>query len=145
MIRDFTDEDKPAFLEMAGRFYESDAVSHPVDPGVLEATFDEAVGASPLIRGLMIVDEGESVGFGLLAFSFATEVGGLVVLLEDLFIDESCRGKGLGGAFFEFLWREYPHAKRFRLELTATNTRALQLYERLGFEVMPYIQMVKEL
>ena len=143
-IRDFLPEDKPTFMEMAVRFYDSDAVSHRVEPGVLEATFDAAVGESPFIRGLMIADEGHPVGFGLLAFTFATEVGGMVVLLEDLFIDESCRGKGLGRAFFEFVWMQYPHAKRFRLELTSANTRAQKLYERLGFKMMPYVQMAKD-
>ena len=145
MIRDFTMDDKGTFLEMAVRFYSSDAVSHHVGEDVLGATFDAAAGESPFIRGLMIEDEGRPVGFGLLAFSFATEIGGTVVLLEDLYIDDTCRGKGLGGAFFEYLWSEYPDAKRFRLEVTGTNIKAQQLYERLGFEVLPYVQMVKEI
>lgn len=145
MIRDFTIDDKETFLEMAVRFYSSDAVSHPVDSKILGSTFDAAASGSPYIRGLMIEDESRPVGFALLAFSFATEIGGPIVLVEDLYIDNTCRGKGLGGAFFEYLWAEYPEAKRFRLEVTGTNTKAQELYERLGFEVLPYIQMVKEI
>lgn len=144
MIRDFIETDEAAFMEMADRFYSSDAVVHGVDRSVLKATFDAAISDSPFIRGLMIELDQRLVGFGLLAFSYATEIGGTVVLIEDLFIDESCRGRGIGGSFFEFLWAQYPDAKRFRLELTPVNARAQHLYELLGFEVLPYIQMVKE-
>ena len=145
MIRDFKPDDRDAFLEMATRFYASDAVTHDVDSSVLEATFDAAASDSPYVRGLMIEDEGRPVGFGLLSFTFATEVGGTEVLLEDLFIDDTCRGKGLGTRFFEFVAVEYPDVRRIRLEVTPENTKAQDLYRRLGFEVLPYVQMIKDL
>jgi ribosomal protein S18 acetylase RimI-like enzyme len=80
-----------------------------------------------------------------LSFSFATEVGGLVVLLEDLYISEERRGKGLGHKFMQFIEQEYPLAKRFRLEVTKENTQAIDLYGKLGFEVLEYVQMVKNI
>ena len=145
MIRDFEERDRDEFLEMITRFYDSEAVTHSARPGVHEATFEAALSDSPYVRGLMLIDGQNAVGFGLLSFTFATEIGGMEVLIEDLFIDGSARGKGLGTAFFEFVQQEYPAALRYRLEVTASNTKAQDLYTRLGFEVLPYVQMVKDL
>jgi len=145
MIRDIVQEDKIVFLEMIETFYSSKAVAHNVDKSILETIFNVAVSGSPYLRALIIEDKEEPVGFALLSFSFATEVGGLVVLLEDLYISEERRGKGLGHKFMQFMEQEYPLAKRFRLEVAKENTRAIDLYGKLGFEVLEYVQMVKNL
>jgi len=145
MIRDIVQEDKIVFLKMMEKFYSSKAVAHNVDKAILETIFKVAVSGSPYLRALIIEDKEEPVGFALLSFSFATEVGGLVVLLEDLYISEELRGKGLGHKFMQFIEQEYPLAKRFRLEVAKENTRAIDLYCKLGFEVLEYVQMVKNL
>ena len=144
MIRDVTVNDKSVFLEMAEIFYSSPAVTHKIGGELLERTFDAAIGKSPFVRVLIIEDDGAVVGFAILSFSHATEVGGLVVLLEDLYISDSCRGKGLGSKFMQFVEREYPSAKRFRLEVTKGNHRAIELYSRLGYKTLDYVQMVKD-
>ena len=145
MIRDITQEDKTVFFEMAEKFYSSKAVAHNIDSRITNTTFETALNKSPFIRAFIIEDNEIPVGFGLVSFSYATEVGGLVVLLEDLYISDTCRGKGLGGEFMQFIEREYPSAKRFRLEVAKENTRAVDLYEKLGYEVLEYVQMVKEI
>ena len=145
MIRDITPEDKAAFLAMAEQLYSSKAVTNKVDRHILEATFDAAINKSPFLRAFIIVDNDMPVGYALLSFSYATEVGGLVVLLEDLYISEKCRGMGLGNKFLQFIEQEYPLAKRFRLEVTKENKQAIGLYSKLGYKFHDYIQMVKDL
>jgi len=145
MIRDIKQEDRAIFLKMAKTFYSSSAVSHDIDISILEKDFDTALVKSPYVRALIIENEGQAVGFALLAFTYSTEAGGLSVLLEDLYLDEICRGKGLGSKFMQFMEQEYPEAKRFRLEVTKNNTRAIELYEKLGYEVIEYVQMVKDI
>ena len=143
MIRDIRQEDKPVFLEMAKKFYSSKAVEHEIDRHIYETAFDTAVSNPSLIRAFIIEDNGISAGFAFVSFYFATEVGGLVVVLEDLYLDESCRGKGLGSKFIEFIEQEYPLAKRFHLEVAKENTRAIDLYRKLGYDVLEYVQMIK--
>ena len=145
MIRDMMKEDKEIFMAMAKDFYSSNAVEHNIDINIIEATFEAAVSNSPFMRALMIEDDNAPVGFGLLSFYHATEVGGLAVLLEDLYINEACRGKGLGREFMCFMEREYPSAKRFSLEVAKENTRAIELYKSLGYEILDYVQMVKNI
>ena len=145
MIRDITPKDKMVFLKMAEKFYSSPAVAHKIDSHILEMTFDAAISKSPFIRALIIEDSEMPAGFAILSFSYATEVGGLVVLLEDLYISEACRGKGLGIEFMRFMEREYPAAKRFRLEVTKGNKKAIDLYSKLGYKTLDYMQMVKDI
>ena len=144
MIRDITKKDRKVFLEMASKFYSSEAVAHNIDSHIYETTFETALSKSPFIRALIIEDDGTPAGFGLISFSYSTEVGGLTVLLEDIYISDTCRGKGLGSEFMQFIEREYSSAKRFRLEVAKENTQAIALYKKLGYEVLEYVQMIKD-
>ena len=84
-------------------------------------------------------------GFAHLSFTWSTEAGGMVVLIEDLYIKPAFRGKGLGSFFFNAIFDEYePLACRYRLEVSESNKRAKKLYESLGFEDLNYGQMVRE-
>jgi ribosomal protein S18 acetylase RimI-like enzyme len=145
MFRDITEKDREIFLEMAEKFYSSDAVSHKIERHILETTFDTALNKSPFIRAVIIENDGTPAGFALLAFSYATEVGGLVVLLEDIYISEACRGRGLGKKFLQFMENEYPSAKRYRLEVAKDNKGAIDLYSKAGYKMLDYVQMVKDI
>lgn len=141
-IRPMTQQDKARSLEMVRAFYNSNAVEHPVPAEVQERTFDAACGGDPLLKGFVLEQDGQVVGFAYITFFYACEVGGRVVMLEELFICEEARGKGLGQAFIDWMLAQYPDAKRFRLEVTEENTGAIRLYERNGFRMLGYQQMV---
>ena len=145
MIRDITKEDKSIFLKMAADFYSSKAVMYSIDIQIHETNFDTALSKSPFMRALIIEDGGAPVGYALLSFSYSTEAGGLVILLEDLYISESCRGKGLGHKFMQFIEQEYPTAKRFRLEVVRDNKKAIDLYSKFGYKQLDYMQMIKDI
>lgn len=145
MIRDLSPEDRKIFLSMAKSFYSSAAVAHNVDFQNFNITFDAVMSKSPFIRALIIANDEAPVGYVLLSFTYSNEMGGIVVLIEELYINESCRGMGFGSELFEFLEEEYPSAKRFRLEVRKDNKRAIELYMRLGYKVLDYVQMVKDI
>lgn len=144
-IRDILQEDKDIFLSMVKCFYSSSAVAHNVDPQNYNITFDAVMHKSPFIRALIIENSGAPVGYALLSFTYSNEVGGMVVLIEELYISEECRGKGCGSELFEFLEQEYPSFKRLRLEVRRDNKRAIELYTRNGYKFLDYVQMVKDI
>lgn len=144
MFYDFKPEDKQEFLGMCREFYSSNAVNHTVGDDIFNTTFDFITGGSAYARGLMIRANGQNVGYLQLSFTYSAEVGGLVVLLEEIYIREKFRGMGIGKKAFEFIEREYPDMKRLRLEVTNENIGAIRLYERLGFKPLTYMQMVIE-
>ena len=61
---------------------------------------------------------------------------------EELYFTPQSRGKGYGHQYFQWLFAEYPQAKRFRLEVCPYNPKAKKLYEQLGFEMLNYGQMI---
>lgn len=143
--RNITLNDREEYLSMANDFFCSDAVSHSIPQEYSINTFNEAINGSPFIRVLIIEQDGEIAGFSHISFSWSSEVGGLVVIIEDLYIKSIFRSKGIGRAFFNEIFEEYKNkAMRFRLEVAKNNARARALYEDLGFEYLEYLQMVKE-
>lgn len=144
-IRPMTPEDRELCLPMILEFYAGPAVDHPVPRETLERTFSDAVGDNPLLEGFVLEQDGEVAGFCYITRFYSCEVGGSVVMIEELFIKEDFRGRGLGQQFFQWLYARYPGTLRYRLEVTAQNTGAIRLYERNGFKMLSYLQMVKDL
>lgn len=138
-----TEQDQAYVMPRVHQFYTSDAVDHAVSEEVLEQTFEQAVSENPLITGFILEEEGKKAGYSYITHMYSTESGSCI-MIEELYLDPSMRGKGLGHAFFHWLFRAYPDTARFRLEVTAENSRAEALYERLGFAALDYHQMIRE-
>ena len=86
-------------------------------------------------------DSGKPCGFALLSKTFSQEAGGVSVTIEEIYIEEAHRGKGLATSFFEYL-KSLPGIARLRIEVEDDNEGAKRLYRRMGFDLLPYLQMV---
>lgn len=140
-IRPMAEADREAVLSMARQFYSGPAVDHPAPEEIIRRTFADAVGQNPHLRGVVLCEGAQPVGFAYLTTFYSCEVAGTVVMIEELFVCEEQRGRGLGQQFMDWLYAAYPTAARFRLEITPTN-RAVHLYRRNGFRDYNYGQMV---
>jgi len=144
-IRDFKQSDKKDFCAMAETFYNSDVVCSKIPQENINKTFDLCIAKSPYARGLIFDYNGEAAGFALISFTHSTEAGGLVVLIEEVFVKENFRGKGILREFFAMLDKEYGDlAKRYKLEVTKSNLKAIDIYKHYGFKVVEYLAMVKD-
>ena len=144
-IRTMTAADHDVVMPMVQTFYKSPAVNHDTDPAILERTFRDAVDpAEPLLRGMLLVEDGQAVGYAYLTECYSCEVGGRCVFFEEMYFDPACRGKGYGTAVFRWVKEQYPNHPRIRLEVTDVNEGAIRLYQRLGFQFLDYRQMVLE-
>ena len=141
MIREIRKDDRALYCDLVDKFYHSDAVNAPVPAENYQTTFDEMMRSDTYLKGYIFEIEGIPCGFALLSKTFSQEAGGLSVTIEEIYIEPAYRGRGLGTSFFEFLKREIP-AMRYRLEVEDDNEGAKRLYERMGFELLPYLQMV---
>ena len=143
MIKKLTENDREVYISLAKEFYDSNAVIKPVPCEYFEKTFDEMMHSNTYAEGFLLTLENQPVGYALLAKTFSQEAGGIVIWIEELYVRPEFRSKGLGKEFFAFLYKERP-AARYRLETEHENTRANELYKKLGFTEFPYEQMVKE-
>ncbi len=146
MIREAEKKDKKLYLKMAHDFYHSPAVLHSIPDSFIERTFEECINSIAYARLYILEWEGEPAGYGLVSKTFSQEAGGYVYWLEELYIIEQYRSKGLGSEFFAYVESNKEEGvTRFRLEVEPENIRAGELYKRLGYQQLDYRQMVKEL
>ena len=141
-IRKMTAEDKPAVQEMMRLFYASPAVLSNGSEEIFSADIENCVNDSPYLEGYILENDEEIQGYAMIAKSFSTEFGKSCIWIEDLYLKESYRGQGVGSRFFDFIKKEYPESI-FRLEVEAENERAIAVYKKNGFEILPYMEMKK--
>ena len=53
--------------------------------------------------------------------------------LDRIFVDPDFQNQGIGAQAFEFLWEEYPLAKKWTLGTPAWNRRTRHFYKKVGF------------
>ena len=137
-IRKITKNDKPIYTEMAKDFYSSPAVLENIPEENITTSFDLFLAGTPYGDAFIFESDGQTVGYGVLAYTHSQEAGGRVVWIEEIYIKEEFRGRGFGSEFLEFVKKNIP-ARRYRLETEPENTRAAALYRRHGFEFFEYV------
>ena len=145
MVRKIKEEDRASYLKMAKEFYSSEAVEHSLPENYFSGTFQELMRSDCYADAYILEYENKTAGYALLAKTFSQEAGGMVLWIEELYVGPEYRGRGLGHEFFLYLKNNLCRSvKRIRLEVESSNTRAISLYKKLGFEHLPYLQMMKE-
>lgn len=100
---------------------------------------DEAVSLllkEPSLGQIWLIEtDSKTVGYVVLTYGFGLEFGGRVAFIDELFIEESYRGKGIGTASVRWCMQNCRDQgiSSLRLEVTPTNPDALGLYTHLGF------------
>lgn len=127
---------------MMQTFYASPAVHTNGSEDIFHSDIENCVNDSPYLEGFVFVEDGEVVGYAMIAKSFSTEFGRPCVWIEDLYLLSAYRGQGVGSRFFAFLEDKYP-ACLLRLEVEEENRRAVHVYQKNGFQKLPYMEMIK--
>lgn len=141
-IRDMRLEDKSSVLEMMRVFYASPAVLSNGSEEIFENDVDMCINDNPYLEGFIIESSNDIQGYAMIAKSFSTEFGKSCIWIEDLYIKDEYRGLGIGKKLMEFITKKYKDCI-FRLEVEEENKRAIKLYEKSGFSVLPYMEMKK--
>lgn len=141
MFRRITADDWELYRKYVDAFYHTDAVNAPVPEENYRVTFDEMLRSDDYVWGYIFEYEGTPCGFALMSKTFSQEAGGMSYTIEEIYIEPAYRGRGLATEFFNYL-KELPGIMRLRLEVEDYNKGAMRLYERMGFELLPYLQMV---
>ncbi len=142
IIRKMTENDRNDVLAMMRVFYASPAVISDGSEAIFTADFDACVGDSPYVEGYLFEEQGQILGYAMIARSFSTEFGKPCVWIEDIYVKEAYRGQGVGSRFFEFI-EQANQGVLFMLEVERDNARAIRVYEKCGYSELPYMEMKK--
>lgn len=144
MIRKFVPEDRKDYIRFSTEFYNSSAVDKPVPREHFEQGFDEMMRSDVYVQGYMLVCDGNNVGYCVTMKTYSVEAGGITIWIDELFVLEEYRSKGLGRELFKYIEENGDKKlRRTRLEVELENGRAISLYKKMGFEPAPYDGMWK--
>lgn len=103
-------------------------------PGVAKAV-EQMLQDSQLGEIFLIQVAGNTIGYATLSRWFSPELEGWTAYLDELWIQAESRNHGLGTEVIHALVAQCQNQdlKTLRLELEEVNTKAQQLYQRLGF------------
>lgn len=144
VIRMMTAEDRESVMSMMRVFYTSPAVLSNGSEEIFMNDIENCVNDSPYLEGYIFedVEDKKIQGYAMVAKSFSTEFGKPCMWIEDLYIKDEYRGLGLGSKFLNYISEKYADAI-LRLEVEKENERAVRVYEKCGFEELPYMEMKK--
>ena len=123
----------PDVLRMMGELY-ADEDDLQVSPATFPSTIDYVL-ENPTLGRIVLLTDGQMLhGYALLAWYWSNEWGGVVLLLDELFVGEEFRGRGIAKSFLKHIEQERPFGSVVvALEVSSRNPRARALYESMGF------------
>jgi ribosomal protein S18 acetylase RimI-like enzyme len=127
-----TAENAPELFTLMQEFYRDQHMEFNESvSGALRQLFGDA----NLGRAYLIHSDEELAGYCVLTFCYSLEFHGRFGLLDELYLRQEFRDKGIGRAVAEFLESICKEAgiTALRLEVGQENTNAQSLYERIGF------------
>lgn len=145
MIRRIEKQDRETFIKLTKDFYRTDAVLSNIPEENIAKTFEMIINDSPYVAGYFYLYKDTVVAYCLLSFTYSNESGGLVLLIEELYVIPKYQRKGIGTKLLAFLEdKYYDQVAIMRLEVMRNNTQAQNLYLEKGFKELKYIQMIKD-
>ena len=142
LIEKMTAEHAESVIDMMRVFYTSPAVHTNGSEEIYRADVENCVNGNPYLEGYVFTENDEIAGYGMLAKSFSTEFGKQCIWIEDIYIKPEYRDNGMGSKFLAFVEKKYPDAI-LRLEVEEENERAVHVYKKNGFDILPYMEMKK--
>ena len=121
-------------VSMMQEFYAIDG--YPISIDVSKTLFQEFISNENLGKAWLIFSDNEIVGYIILTFVFSFEYQGRIAFLDELYVTETARGKGIGSKAIEFVKTESHKLslKLTYLEVEPHNENAQKLYLANGFE-----------
>ncbi|AEW85501.1 N-acetyltransferase [Flavobacterium columnare] len=122
-------------VQMMQDFYAID--NYPINPKTSSALFHEFISNSNLGRCWFVYHENKIVGYIILTFIFSFEYQGTLAFIDELYLTESSRGKGIGKKALDFIKEQALifNIKMIYLEVEEHNSNAQKLYTSNDFVI----------
>ena len=127
--------DIDTIVTMMKAFYAID--NYPIDKEKSKTLFQEFISNEDLGKSWLILSDEETVGYVILTFVFSFEYQGKIAFLDELYLNEKARGKGIGSQAVTFVLEQSKKLslQLIYLEIENHNQNAQKLYIANGFEL----------
>ena len=134
-FRPLSTTDIDIIVQMMQEFYAID--NYPIDAEISKKLFHEFIADENLGKAWLILSDNEVVGYVILTFIFSFEYQGKIAFLDELYLSEKARGKGIGNQAVAFIIERSKKLslKLIYLEIENHNQNAQKLYIASGFEL----------
>ena len=132
-IEPYQSKDKSDLLQMMESFNALE--QYNFDRETAEKNVDEFTSQKSLGRCYLIKRQKENIGYLILTFGYSFEYHGKDAFIDELFLVEGQRNRGIGKMAMNFLEKEAAklQVKAIHLEVEARNLHARQLYLKQGY------------
>jgi GNAT superfamily N-acetyltransferase len=136
VIRSAGPEDVGTLLQLIRELAEFEKLAHEVRASEADL-LREGFGASPRYEALLAEEDGRALGFALYFHNFSTFEGRSGLHLEDVFVRDEARGRGIGRKLMARLAAIAAERDCARLDLSVLHWNpARRFYDRLGMKQM---------
>ena len=137
-IRAAAPADVDAIVRLIQGLAEFERLTHLVEV-TPEKLAPHLFGPRPVVEAVVVERAGDVVAFALFFTNFSTFLARPGLYLEDLFVEPTERGRGIGQALLEHLARLAAARGygRFEWSVLDWNEGAIRFYQRMGATVMP--------
>ena len=127
--------DIDTIVTMMKAFYAID--NYPIDKEKSKTLFQEFISNEDLGKSWLILSDEETVGYVILTFVFSFEYQGKIAFLDELYLNEKARGKGIGSQAVTFVLEQSKKLslQLIYLEIENHNQNAQKLDIANGFEL----------
>jgi GNAT superfamily N-acetyltransferase len=143
-LRAATSDDIPGILEMIRELAEFENLSDQVV--ATEADYQESLfGKTPVAGAIVAESEGNLVGYAIYFSTFSSFIGRAGLWLEDLYVRPAFRGTGVGKGLLKAVGQIAADrdAGRYEWSVLDWNQNAIDLYERVGGEILQEWRIVR--
>lgn len=127
------------FVELLEQFAAYEKLEGPDSDAKLRLKKD-GLTDNPKYHAFIVFVDSKAVGFVVYFFTYATFNAKPTLFIEDIFVGEAYRGKGIGRSIFDHCIQEAREKKCGRIDFAVLdwNQPAIDFYEKIGAERLPW-------
>lgn len=125
--------DQPLIIPFMEKFYQLD--NYPFDPELQEKALADLIAAPGLGEVWLIRERETTIGYLVVCLGYSLEYRGRDAFIDEIFIEESYRNRGIGRQAMEFIDQRCLAlgVKVLHLEVEKDKENAQALYRKSGF------------
>ena len=139
----YEENDYKDLLLMITSLYDEDPEGEQISEFKINNTIIEFQENPQKLNIYMFKNCNENIGYAILVFFWSNEFGGNIINIDELYVVEKHRGKGIATKFLYYV-EGIEKIEALQLETTPSNQNALEYYKRLGFLPSENTHLIKQ-